>query len=93
MYFTWDTGKNEKLKAQRNITFEDIVIGIINNNVLDILEHPDPIKYPEQKLYIIKHNDYVYVVPAIISEKEIRLITIFQSRKFNKMYNKEKEKL
>ena len=93
MYFTWDTGKNEKLKAQRNITFEDIVIGIINNNVLDILEHPDPIKYPEQKLYIIKHNDYVYVVPAIISEKEIRLITIFQSRKFNKIYNKEEEKL
>ena len=92
MYFTWDTGKNEKLKAQRKITFEDIVIDIINNNVLDILEHPDPIKYPEQKLYIIKHNDYVYVIPAIISEKEIRLITIFQSRKFNKMYNKDEEK-
>ena len=92
MYFTWDTGKNEKLKAQRKITFEDIVIDIINNNVLDILEHPDPIKYPEQKLYIIKQYDYVYVIPAIISEKEIRLITIFQSRKFNKMYNKDEEK-
>jgi uncharacterized DUF497 family protein len=92
MQFTWDSAKNEVLKTRRKITFEDMVIGINNGNVLDILEHPDSIKYPNQKLYIIKHNNYVYVVPALVSEKEIRLITIFQSRKFNKIYNKNEEK-
>jgi hypothetical protein len=92
MQFSWDSAKNEVLKTRRKITFEDMVIGINIGNVLDILEHPDSIKYPNQKLYIIKHNNYVYVVPALVSEKEIRLITIFQSRKFNKIYNKNEEK-
>jgi uncharacterized DUF497 family protein len=88
MNFTWDAEKNKKLKAQRNISFEDIVIAINNNCILDIIEHPNFEKYPNQKLYIIKYNNYIYVVPVLIYDKEIRLITVFQSRKFNKIYLK-----
>ena len=51
-YFSWDPEKNEKLKAERNISFEEIVFYIERGQVLDILEHPNKKKYPTQ--FILK---------------------------------------
>jgi hypothetical protein len=44
-YFAWDDAKNEKLKGERGIGFEDIVFHIERGDVLDILEHPNPERY------------------------------------------------
>jgi len=41
-----DSEKNEKLKAERNISFEEMVFHIERGQVLDILEHPNKKKYP-----------------------------------------------
>jgi hypothetical protein len=41
-YFAWDDAKNAKLKADRGIGFEDIVFHIERDDLLDILEHPNP---------------------------------------------------
>jgi len=89
MNFIWNQSKNEKLKRERDISFEEIVIAIQNNCIIDIIEHPNADKYPNQRLYIIKFNDYIYVVPVEISDDDIELKTIFKSRKFNKIYNNE----
>ena len=72
---------------ERKVSFEEIVIAIQNDCIVDIIEHPNSAKYPNQKLYIIKFNKYIYVVPVEISQDGIELKTIFQSRKFNKIYN------
>ncbi len=45
-YFSWDSEKHEKLKSERNVSFEEIVYYIDKGQVLDILEHPNKKKYP-----------------------------------------------
>jgi hypothetical protein len=52
------------------------------------MDHPNKKKYVNQKLYLIEYNDYIYVVPFLINEKEkeIFLKTIYPSRDYTKKY-------
>jgi uncharacterized DUF497 family protein len=84
----WNTEKNELLKKTRKISFEEIVIAINNDNIIDTVIHPNQEKYPNQKMYIISINDYIHVVPFVENENEIFLKTIIPSRKQTKKYNK-----
>jgi uncharacterized DUF497 family protein len=85
-YFAWDDAKNEKLKAERDIGFEDIVFHIERGDVLDILEHPNPERYAGQRIFVVRRDDYVYLVPFVEDEKVIFLKTIIPSRKATKQY-------
>jgi uncharacterized DUF497 family protein len=87
-YFSWDSEKNEKLKSERNISFEEIVYYIEKGQVLDILEHSNKKKYPNQFMFVISVEDYVYLVPFVERENEIFLKTIIPSRKTTKQYLK-----
>jgi len=87
-YFSWDSEKNEKLKSERNISFEEIVYYIEKGQVLDILEHSNKKKYPNQFMFVISVEDYVYLVPFVERENEIFLKTIIPSRKATKQYLK-----
>ena len=82
--------KNEILKKNRNISFEEIILAIENGDLLDDIEHPNKEKYPNQNIFIIlvKIKDYVYLVPYVEDETSIFLKTIIPSRKMNKKYNK-----
>jgi uncharacterized DUF497 family protein len=86
MVFDWDNDKNEQLKRERGISFEQIVFLILNDCILDILEHPNKIKYRDQKLYVIDVEDYAYVVPFEDSKGVRFLKTIFPSRRFTQKY-------
>ena len=86
MVFDWDNDKNEELKKERGISFEQIVFLILNDRILDILEHPDKTKYRDQKLYVINVEDYAYIVP-FEDRKGVRFLkTIFPSRKYTRKY-------
>ena len=85
-YFSWDNEKNQLLKAERNISFEEVVFHIEKQHVLDIVQHPNQEKYKGQKIFIININDYAYLVPFVESEREIFLKTIIPSRKATKQY-------
>ena len=85
-YFTWNPEKNEKLKAQRGVSFDDIVRRIERGDVLDILEHPDQERYEGQRLFVVKIEDYVYLVPFVEEEEQVVLKTIIPSRKATKKY-------
>jgi uncharacterized DUF497 family protein len=85
-YFTWDDAKNEKLKADRGIGFEEIVFLIGQGHVLDILEHPNQQRYGGQRIFVIQRDDYVYLVPFVEDDKLIALKTIIPSRKATKEY-------
>jgi uncharacterized DUF497 family protein len=91
-YFDWNAEKNEQLKQERGISFEDVVIAIEENTILEILEHPNKEKYPNQKMYIVNIENYAYIVPFVDEGEKRFLKTIFPSRKMTAKYIiKEKE--
>jgi len=91
MRFVWNEDKNNLLKQQRNISFEQILTAIEEKQIVDVIEHPNKIKYKGQIYIMINYNKYIYVVPAVISEsgEECFLKTIFPSRKYTQKYLKE----
>ncbi len=84
--FRWDLKKNEQLKSERNICFEDVVYFIEKGNLLDIIDNPNQTKYKGQKIYIIKINKYVFMVPFYEDKDGNYLITIIPNRKLTKKY-------
>ena len=89
-FFDWNLKKNEELKAERKVGFEDVLFSIMHDGLLDIVEHPNKQKYPGQRVFIVKIEDYVYLVPFVEEEKVIFLKTIIPSRKMTKKYLGEK---
>ena len=85
-YFTWDDAKNEKLKAERGIGFEEIIFLIERGNLLDVLEHPNQERYGSQRVFVVQRDDYVYLVPFVEDDKLVFLKTIIPSRKATKQY-------
>jgi uncharacterized DUF497 family protein len=85
-YFSWNIEKNEQLKAERSISFEEIVFHITEGHLLDIIEHPNVEKYTGQRIFIVNIEDYAYLVPFVETEREIFLKTIIPSRKATAQY-------
>lgn len=84
--FRWDNEKNERLKRGRGVCFEQVVLLIEREDVLDTIEHPNQDKYSGQKIAIVKIEDYVYLVPYVQEGDEIFLKTIIPSRKATNKY-------
>jgi len=82
----WNSDKNDLLRTERGISFEDIVLNIQPGNEVDIFEHPNQERYPGQKISVVLVERYAYLVPFIESEEEIFLKTIIPSRKATKLY-------
>jgi hypothetical protein len=91
-YFSWSEEKNELLKVERQISFEDVVFYIEMGYLLDVLEHPNQEKYKGQKIFVVQISDYVYLVPFTEDDHEIFLKTIIPSRKATRTYLKGREK-
>ena len=80
----WDKEKNNWLQVNRRISFEEISGKILSGNYIDIFENPTR---DNQMYFIMKINDYTWVVPFLIDEEErIVLKTAFPSRKFHNRY-------
>ena len=88
--FLWDPEKNEWLKRERGISFEQVVLHIEQGDLLDILEHPNPQKYPGQRILIVRLEEYVYLVPCLEMEDGVVLKTIIPSRKLTKQYSQKR---
>lgn len=82
----WRAEKNALLRAERGISFEDVVFHIMSGDVLDTFDHPNQGRYRGQQIHIIAIEDYVYLVPFVESEEEVFLKTIIPSRKATKSY-------
>jgi uncharacterized DUF497 family protein len=88
----WNPAKNETLKEQRGIDFNDVLIAIMENRVLDVVTHVNKDKYPNQSMMIIEIDNYIYVVPFVTDgDKTIFLKTIYPSRKATAKYIDETE--
>ena len=85
-YYKWDNQKNESLKAERGISFEQVVMHIEQGDVLDLVAHPNQKKYPGQQIIVIEINEYVHLVPFVESSEGKFLKTIIPSRKATRDY-------
>jgi len=80
-YYRWDPRKNERLKAERGVTFEQVVLHIDQGDLLGVYEHPNQNRYPGQQILVVRIGEYAYLVPFVESEEGRFLKTIVPSRK------------
>jgi hypothetical protein len=85
-FYKWNHEKNEKLKAARGVGFEQVILHIERGDLLDVIEHPNQFKYPNQQMLVVKIKDYAYLVPFIEDEEGKFLKTIIPSRKATREY-------
>jgi len=78
---TWSREKNERLKKERGISFEQLV----DSRFIGIEKHRTK---ENQRLMLFEFRNYAWVVPYVESEGRYFLKTAFPSRKHTKKYLK-----
>ncbi|MBC7213799.1 MAG: toxin [Burkholderiaceae bacterium] len=81
-----DAEKNEALTSERGNSFERIVVAIESGGLLDILAHPNQLKYPRQRVLVVSCDNYAYLVPFVEEEDYFFLKTLIPSRKATRDY-------
>ena len=77
----WNPDKSLSLKAERGVSFEEVLSAISQGGLLSVMDHPNRAKYGHQKMLVVRIQDYAYLVPYVESEEEIFLKSIMPSRK------------
>jgi hypothetical protein len=80
--FSFDPEKNDLLRKKRGITFPMIIEAIAEKGVLVNFDHPNRVKYPNQKVLVVELDGYTYCVPYVINGDTWFLKTIYPSRQF-----------
>ena len=84
--FRWDHVKNEQLKSERHISFEEIVLALEADGLLDVTQHPNRRRYAHQQMFIVAVNQYAYLVPFVEAADYLFLKTAIPSRKATRDY-------
>jgi len=84
--FRWNPDKNDRLKAGRGISFEEIVLAVEEDGLKDILVHPNQRRYPGQVVLVVAYRNYVFLVPSVEEGTHYFLKTIIPSRKATRDY-------
>ncbi len=79
--FRWAPDKNASLKHERDVSFEEISVAVEAGALLEIVPHPNPAKYPRQRIMVVQVGGYAYLVPFVEEADHFFLKTIIPSRK------------
>jgi len=90
MRYDWNPDKNEWLKKERNISFEEIVFHLSQGDVWKTADHPNQTNYSGQRIYFVIIEGYIHMVPHVVEEDAIFLKTIIPSRKATRDYKEGK---
>lgn len=90
-YFDWDDEKNEVLKKIRGVSFEQVELALALEDLIDRVKHPNSAKYPNQKVFLVKIDDYVFSVPYVEDDEKIFLKTIIPNSQETKKYFRSKK--
>jgi uncharacterized DUF497 family protein len=82
----WNAEKNQWLQSERGVSFESMVVAIEGQGLLDILAHPNAEQYPGQRLLVVAHAGYAYLVPFVEDVDHFFLKTVIPSRKATRDY-------
>ena len=79
--YAFDPQKNAWLVRERGISFEQIIALIESGKLIQVLEHPNVERYPNQLLYEVDVGGYVHFVPVVREGRTLFLKTIYPSRR------------
>lgn len=86
MKFDFSEEKNDWLKANRGVSFDEIVDVIESGGLLDITDNESK-NHRDQGLLVVKFEDYAYSVPFVMTVDGIYFLkTVYKSRKLTKIY-------
>jgi uncharacterized DUF497 family protein len=88
----WNSDKNMSLKAERGVSFEEVLVAISQGALLDVVVHPNKGRYPNQRIFIVSIRGYAYLVPFVETSDDIFLKTIIPSRSATRRYVSEGKK-
>ena len=77
----WAPDKNDLLKHERGVCFEEITVAVEAGALIEIVPHPNPARYPRQKIMVVQVGGYAYLVPFVEEDDHFFLKTIIPSRK------------
>lgn len=77
----WSAEKSLSLKAERGVSFEEVLSAISQGGLLSVMDHPNRARYRHQKILVVRILDYAYLVPYVENDEEIFLKSIIPSRK------------
>ena len=63
------------------MSFEEITVAVEADGLLEIVPHPNPAKYPRQRIMVVEVAGYAFLVPFVEEEDHYFLKTIIPSRK------------
>ena len=86
MNIDWNDEKNDWLKKDRGISFEEIADKILSGKTLLNAPHHNSSKYPDQYIYVVEIDNYCYLIPYVRDGESIFLKTIIPSRKMTKKF-------
>lgn len=81
--FNWSEEKNDWLKRERNLSFEQVLDCFDNGNFFGVIKNPSK-NFPNQEALLVKIDDYPCLVPFVESGSEIFLKTIIPDRRYKK---------
>lgn len=85
-HYGWSNKKNEQLKTERGVCFEQVVLQIDSGNLKAVYEYPNKEQYPGQSILVVEINRYCYLVSYVENDNGKFLKTIIPSRKATRMY-------
>jgi hypothetical protein len=84
--FVWNHDRNALLIAERGASFEAVVAAIEAGELLDVLAHPSPDRYPGQRILVVRLHDYAHLAPFVETANGLLLKTIIPSRRATRRY-------
>ena len=91
MKFDWDPEKNEQLKKERGISFEEIALLLGSGFLWKVTKHWNEEQYPIQRVFLVPIDGYIHAVPYVKDGDTYFLKTAFPTRKLTKQFKKELE--
>ena len=84
--YYWSGDKDERLRQERGLSFEDVVYHLEYGGLLATVNHPNQMRHPGQRVFIVRIGDYAYEVPFVMEGDAFVLRTAYPSRKATRDY-------
>ncbi len=79
----WSDEKNKQLQAERDLSFEAVIVALEQGKLIDIVPNPSS-HHSHQNVLVVEIDNYLVLVPFVEDESRIFLKTAFRSRKVTK---------
>lgn len=84
----WGKAKNRECMRKHGVSFEAVLVGLMECGVSALYQHPNATRYPSQHILEVEVCGYMHCSPCIVSrsshdEPSFFLKTVYPSRKAN----------